>query len=184
MRSRTLFILILTLGLISIFAIPARANLSVANVTPDCSGFTIHFEASTDDALGTTLEIQYSIVLQPQSGPAITIMGSTPPTASNVINFTQTKAWADFGVTLNGSYTLTGNATLYRNSSLVNTISFTFTLPNGDSDVLTCAGGCSRAIGDFVWNDLSRNGIQDAGEPGIPNITVELWNDTLTTLFR
>jgi hypothetical protein len=29
-------------------------------------------------------------------------------------------------------------------------------------------------IGDFVWNDANRNGIQDAGELGIPNATVTL----------
>ena len=29
-------------------------------------------------------------------------------------------------------------------------------------------------IGDFVWNDLDQDGIQDADEPGIPNVTVKL----------
>lgn len=33
---------------------------------------------------------------------------------------------------------------------------------------------CSGSIGDFVWHDLNRNGIQDAGEPGIGNVTVNL----------
>lgn len=28
--------------------------------------------------------------------------------------------------------------------------------------------------GDFVWDDLNCNGIQDLGEPGIPNVTVKL----------
>jgi hypothetical protein len=31
-------------------------------------------------------------------------------------------------------------------------------------------------LGDFVWNDLDRDGIQDPGEPGIPNILVKLYN--------
>jgi serine-aspartate repeat-containing protein C/D/E len=31
------------------------------------------------------------------------------------------------------------------------------------------------ALGDFVWNDLNRNGIQDAGEPGIHGVKVELF---------
>ncbi|MGE5440271.1 MAG: SdrD B-like domain-containing protein [Bacteroidota bacterium] len=31
-------------------------------------------------------------------------------------------------------------------------------------------------LGDFVWNDLNGNGIQDQGEPGIQGITVELRN--------
>jgi len=30
------------------------------------------------------------------------------------------------------------------------------------------------SIGDFVWKDLNSNGIQDEGEPGIPNATVKL----------
>ena len=31
--------------------------------------------------------------------------------------------------------------------------------------------------GDFVWNDLNQNGIQDAGEPGVNGIRVELYKD-------
>ena len=33
------------------------------------------------------------------------------------------------------------------------------------------------AIGDFVWEDLDGNGQQDAGEPGLPNVTVRLYNN-------
>ena len=33
-------------------------------------------------------------------------------------------------------------------------------------------------IGDTVWNDLDRDGIQDAGEPGIQGVTVQLYKDT------
>ncbi len=32
------------------------------------------------------------------------------------------------------------------------------------------------AIGDFVWEDLNYNGIQDAGESGIPGVTVNLYD--------
>ncbi|HVM47906.1 MAG TPA: SdrD B-like domain-containing protein, partial [Candidatus Acidoferrum sp.] len=37
--------------------------------------------------------------------------------------------------------------------------------------------GCSTngQIGDFVWNDLNRNGCQDEGEPGIQGVQVELY---------
>ena len=31
-------------------------------------------------------------------------------------------------------------------------------------------------VGDFVWDDKNGNGIQDAGEPGIPNVSVQLIN--------
>ncbi|MCU7493210.1 MAG: T9SS type A sorting domain-containing protein [Ignavibacteria bacterium] len=30
-------------------------------------------------------------------------------------------------------------------------------------------------IGNLVWNDLNKNGIQDPGEPGIPDVTVTLY---------
>jgi hypothetical protein len=40
---------------------------------------------------------------------------------------------------------------------------------------LTAQGPLS--IGDFVWNDLNGNGIQDSGEPGIPGIAVYLTNE-------
>jgi hypothetical protein len=33
---------------------------------------------------------------------------------------------------------------------------------------------CSGTIGDFVWNDLNLNGIQDAGEPGLAGVGVIL----------
>ena len=33
---------------------------------------------------------------------------------------------------------------------------------------------CTSHIGDFVWVDFNGNGIQDAGEPGIPGVTLTL----------
>jgi protocatechuate 3,4-dioxygenase beta subunit len=32
------------------------------------------------------------------------------------------------------------------------------------------------AIGDLVWNDLNGNGVQDAGEPALPGVTVTLYD--------
>jgi hypothetical protein len=49
----------------------------------------------------------------------------------------------------------------------------TVTSPMGSEPVVVLTT-CTSAIGDFVWNDLNHNGIQDAGEPGIPNVTVQL----------
>jgi hypothetical protein len=39
-------------------------------------------------------------------------------------------------------------------------------------------------IGNLVWHDLDQDGIQDAGEPGIPGITVQLWDAAKTTLIH
>ena len=51
-------------------------------------------------------------------------------------------------------------------------------LPTDRSQDLTIDFGyhtpCTGAIGDLVWNDQNRNGIQDVGEPGVNSVTVTL----------
>lgn len=37
-----------------------------------------------------------------------------------------------------------------------------------------CVATATSKIGDFVWHDYNRNGIQDAGEPGFASVTVKL----------
>ena len=45
----------------------------------------------------------------------------------------------------------------------------------GDADFgFYKAGYRGTKIGDLVWDDVNKNGIQDAGEKGIPNVYVEL----------
>jgi hypothetical protein len=56
----------------------------------------------------------------------------------------------------------------------------------GVNVTFACVAGPSVGVGDFVWNDLNLNGIQDAGEPGIAGVQVNLWevvNNTPTTLI-
>lgn len=50
-----------------------------------------------------------------------------------------------------------------------------FTLGVGQSDPTRDAGLYRPvAVGDFVWYDVNSDGVQDAGEPGIPGVTVTL----------
>jgi protocatechuate 3,4-dioxygenase beta subunit len=55
-------------------------------------------------------------------------------------------------------------------------------LKDGQEEVLVNDGRLvfgnfrKAALGDFVWHDLDADGVQDAGEPGIPNVTVNLKN--------
>lgn len=56
-----------------------------------------------------------------------------------------------------------------------------FTVNAGDQITYVDAGIKTQlvtngSVGDFVWNDLDKDGFQDAGEPGIPNVTVRLIN--------
>jgi SdrD B-like domain/PKD domain/Putative Ig domain len=64
------------------------------------------------------------------------------------------------------------------------TITLTVTDKDGGVGTATTleTNDCSPAtIGDFVWNDLNANGIQDSGEPGLAGITVSLSNGATTT---
>lgn len=61
---------------------------------------------------------------------------------------------------------------------------------DGDSLVIVALGGNYTgadfgynppgSVGDFVWLDLDQDGVQDAGEPGIADVTVNITNGTTT----
>ena len=63
----------------------------------------------------------------------------------------------------------------------------TLTVADASGNTTTCTATLTiedqnhspGVIGDFVWNDRNRNGIQDSGEPGLPRIRVRLF-DCLT----
>ncbi len=49
---------------------------------------------------------------------------------------------------------------------------------NNDVDAgLLPEGALLASIGDFVFEDSNSNGLQDAGEPGVADVTVNLWRD-------
>lgn len=45
-----------------------------------------------------------------------------------------------------------------------------------DKGFLKCVEKQKSSLGDKVWEDLNKNGLQDQGEPGIPNVTVKLFD--------
>jgi SdrD B-like domain/Secretion system C-terminal sorting domain len=68
-------------------------------------------------------------------------------------------------------------------ANIVSGVTASVTLAGGESNQTLDAGIYLKSsipitvnIGNFVWKDCNKNGIQDAGEPGIPNITVQLRN--------
>ncbi len=54
------------------------------------------------------------------------------------------------------------------------------TTEDDDDIVSVVVAGSNAAIGDRIWLDEDGDGVQDAGEPGIPNVTVELRDGTCT----
>jgi SdrD B-like domain len=51
-----------------------------------------------------------------------------------------------------------------------------------NTEAVTSVPCTDGSIGNFVWNDLNNNGIQDAGEPGIPGVIVTLTKPNATTV--
>ncbi|WP_086668426.1 SdrD B-like domain-containing protein [Lentzea kentuckyensis] len=58
------------------------------------------------------------------------------------------------------------------------------TLGTGKREDLTLDMGLvspPNRLGDYVWVDTNRNGVQDGGEPGVPGVTVKVGDKTTTT---
>lgn len=53
-------------------------------------------------------------------------------------------------------------------------VSLSETTPSDQTIDFGYQSPCTGEIGDFVWNDINKNGIQDSLEPGIPDVTVWL----------
>jgi hypothetical protein len=58
------------------------------------------------------------------------------------------------------------------------TITLTSSAPDVDYVDAGVYYNAPNRIGDFIWNDLNGNGVQDAGEPGVAGVTVTLYNST------
>ncbi len=72
---------------------------------------------------------------------------------------------------------LTGPVTTDSNVDRVTGATAPVTLLAGDHNP-TIDGGINvfASLGNFVWDDLNHNGLQDSGEPGMPGITVTLFS--------
>ncbi|MBX7240384.1 MAG: T9SS type A sorting domain-containing protein [Bacteroidia bacterium] len=49
--------------------------------------------------------------------------------------------------------------------------------------IATSSEAGNGSIGDYVWNDLNHNGIQDTGEPGIAGVRISLVNISTATVL-
>ena len=85
--------------------------------------------------------------------------------------------------------TNTGAVSVANNSDIIAATGRTasFTVNAGDQITYVDAGiktqvSTNGSIGDYVWNDINKNGIQEAGEPGITGVTVRLINATTNTV--
>ena len=165
MRSQPLLALALVIASISLGATPAMANHIVsASVTDDCTGYQITVTA-TALAVGKQYTIKWTINGLPQ-----VVHDQITFTASST-SFTTTvaKKWSDYGITLNGDYTLSGTATLVNH----NTVPITFS-PAQLSCPVQCLtqGGIASNFngtgingGDYIWfsANFKASGVPSTG---------------------
>jgi hypothetical protein len=155
---------------------PAWANdLTSGTVTADCNGYAV-----TVNANNLTPQTAYTADYNIQLSGCVSPTASLPGQLAIVHNVSDqtlgtgsaSAAWGN-GLTLNGTCTVSGTATLTQNPSS------SVTLTPLPTNPLTFActpppPPCSGVIGDFVWNDLNRDGLQDVGEPGIDGVRLTL----------
>ena len=53
-----------------------------------------------------------------------------------------------------------------------------------DVESLTWKSGCVSSLGDLIWHDLDKDGVQDNGEPGFVGVTVNLYKDNGDSTFN
>ncbi|MCB0559738.1 MAG: hypothetical protein KDD09_12385, partial [Phaeodactylibacter sp.] len=71
-----------------------------------------------------------------------------------------------------------GDDTIDSDADATTGLSATVNLESGENDPTIDAGYYESAfIGDYVWQDTDGDGIQDAGEPAIAGVTVNLYED-------
>lgn len=87
------------------------------------------------------------------------------------------------GYTFSPQKVVAGTAANNSDPSTTTGITASVNLKAGDRNTSIDAGmyittpAGTLKLGDKVWNDLNRNGIQDANEPGVPGITVTLYRN-------
>jgi len=84
----------------------------------------------------------------------------------------------DFGFISNSS---TPTPTPTPSSTYIPISTFTPTLISSPTPILSEGEADKVCFGDMVWDDENRNGLQDEGEQGIPNVKVTLYSRDCTT---
>ncbi|MDX2280653.1 MAG: SdrD B-like domain-containing protein, partial [Saprospiraceae bacterium] len=120
---------------------------------------------SVCDPLTNTYSVNVSVTWA--NAPSTSITVTTTQGGSKTINIAQgssgTQVVTITGLPSNGAQGV--DVTAAFNATCLNTFVDAYNAP------LNCT---PASIGNFVWNDLDADGVQDAGEPGIPNVLVTL----------
>ncbi len=142
-----------------------------ADCTPQCSITVNSASAGECDPNTNTYSLEVSVTYANAPGGDITITtdngGSqsfTPAGTSGTETFTLT------GLTSSGVANIDVTATFDNDNNCTHTATDAYNAP------ADCTPNPAK-IGDFVWEDLDGDGVQDDGEPGIQGATVQLCDE-------
>ncbi|MCP9756166.1 DUF11 domain-containing protein, partial [Lacihabitans sp. CCS-44] len=154
------------------------ATTSTVTVSPTTNTtYTVTCKTSNNDGCIATDDILVKVNPNPTGSiPAITPICQTE--TLNLLSGTWTNA-ASYKWAGPNSFSSTSQNPTITNTSLAaaGTYTLTVTSASGCTTTATVAvtvNACLSKIGDFVWEDINGNGIQDSGEPGIPGVSVTL----------
>ncbi len=165
----------------------AQADLVVS---PLVSVGDFVWQDSNRDGIQTSGEPGIKDVVVTLKDAAGAVVATTTTNAAGFYSFTDLKSGKDYTVTFTppagATFTPTGAGTTSTDSDAAPATGIaTFTAPATGANSATApdlksidAGivPATFAVGDFVWSDTNRDGIQDAGELGIKDVTVTLLN--------
>jgi hypothetical protein len=164
------------------------------NVTGGSAPFTYNWSNGATTAVNSNLPAgQYSVTVTDANGCSVTSSATvtSPPQitcSAQVVSPITTYNGSDGSVSVSASGGA-GNFTFnWSNGSTSSTVSNlaagTYVVTVSDGNGCTCTSSAilknPSKVGNFVWNDLNGNGIQDAGEPGIEGVNVRLIGATGT----
>jgi protocatechuate 3,4-dioxygenase beta subunit len=122
------------------------------------------------------------------------VLGVTTTNASGYYGFTNLAAGTydvQFFAPAGDNFTVTSagtNRAIDSNANQTTGLTAPVTLTAGQTDLTIDAGLVARpvllaALGDYVWFDVNKNGLQDAGETGVGGVTVDLLNAAGTSIL-
>jgi hypothetical protein len=99
------------------------------------------------------------------------VLSSLGFTEENLTSSSVTSRWADIN-----AGNVQGNVVVIAALASDDSPEDEFKLEKLDVSCPQTPPSCTGSVGDFVWKDINGNGIQDAGEPGISGVTLQLKN--------
>lgn len=143
-------------------------SLSMENMkAANCTDFTVR--AVGNYPTGQTGYIDTQITLSPVNGGfPIVVNVSDEFFSSDFYGDFRNSFFHTWDQTLSGTYVISGTGTLRG----FNTVPLDFSYMT--SNILECPVVCTGTIGDYVWLDSDRDGIQDSTESGLNGVLVSI----------